>query len=341
MEELERRGTEVVVAFGQGDDPNRHRIPEGELSAPLPIRLLLAYRFLRRVEPDVIHSHGGLYYYLIAGYLYRLFHRTVLVYTFHTEPAEDRRISGVQRILLQALLDRCDHVTFVSERLRARVEEVLGLRLSNSRITYAGVRDRQVDESAAEAFRRSLGLEGKTIILLALGLTALRYKAEGLKVLMMAVKMAREKHPNLFLIATRRGRYLPMLEEFAESQGIKDAVLFTGDVEDPRIPLAACDIYTHISFGEGLPIALLEAMSMGKPIIASPAGGIPEAIEDGVNGLLVEPVPERIAEKVLYLLENREVAEGLGRNARRTVEERFTWDRAAKRFLDIYKGRSY
>jgi L-malate glycosyltransferase len=77
-------------------------------------------------------------------------------------------------------------------------------------------------------------------------------------------------------------------------------------------------------------------MSMEKPIVATPVGGIPEAIEDGKDGILVEPNAEKIAEKVVYLLKNKNKAKELARNARKVAEERFTWEKSANKFIELY-----
>ena len=144
---------------------------------------------------------------------------------------------------------------------------------------------------------------------------------------------------NTILVVTGRGPFYDELKEYAEKEGGGNDI-FVGDIKNPYIPLSICNIYAHISLGEGLPIALLEAMAIGKPIIATPVGGIPEAIEDGKNGLLTDPDVDEITEKIVYLLQNQEIAEELGRNAKKTAELRFTWKIAADNILKIYtKGR--
>ena len=167
-------------------------------------------------------------------------------------------------------------------------------------------------------------------------MTAHSLKAEGLKLLIRAVRALRENYPNIVLIATREGKYSDEVKAFAREMGVEEQVVFTGDVENPFVPLEMCDLYTHITLGDGLPLALLEAMAMGKPIVATPIAGIPEVITDGENGLLVAPDAEQVAEKIDLLLRNQDYAERLGRCAKATVEERFTWEQAAKTFLDIY-----
>ena len=336
VEGLQKKGLDVDVIFKNGEDQNNYKINDGELNSIFPLKILQAYLTLRRLKPDVIHSHGGIYYYLIAGYFYRILHPVTLIYTFHTEPAKDNKISPMRRFFLQNLLSRCSRVTFVSSTLMSKVEEKWGLKFPRYAITYAGVDHEDVMESTKAAFRNEFEIPNGSIILLALGLTALSYKAEGLKILIRALKIIRDEYPNTILLATRNGGFIPELKSFASGLGLKEAVIFTGDVLNARVPLTICDIYTHISLGEGLPIALLEAMSMEKTIVATSVGGIPEAIEDGVDGLLVEPDAEKIAEKVLYLLKNKNKARELAGNARRVAEERFTWEKSANKFIELY-----
>lgn len=338
VEELQKRGNEVKVVFTEGYDPENYKIKNREF---ILTKLLYAFYLCLKIKPHVIHSHGGLYYFLLAGYLYKKFFKCRLIYTFHTEPDKDNKLPILKRFALQKLLEKCDYITFVSKKLETTIKDVWGLRFKNTVITYAGVSVRDVSEEEITAFKRKFVIKDQYPILLALGLTALKYKADGLKQLIKALKNIRCTYPNAILIATREGKYTDELREFAKKEGLEDAVIFTGDVDNPYVPLSVCDIYTHISFGEGLPIALLEAMACGKPIIASPAGGIPEAIEDGKNGLLVEPDEVKIAEKVVYLLENKEKAKDIGIKAKKTAEDRFSWGIAVNNITNMYKEDLY
>jgi L-malate glycosyltransferase len=228
-------------------------------------------------------------------------------------------------------------VTFVSKKLEEKIVEVQDLVFRETAITYAGVETVDVTDDEVEAFRVKYSIPEDSITLLALGLTSLSYKAEGLKLLILALKKLQEKYPNIVLIATREGKYTELLKEFAYENSIRDSIIFTGDVKNPFVPLKQCDIYTHITLGEGgLSLALLEAMSMGKPIIATRVGGIPEAIDDNVNGLLVEPDVDEITEKIKYLMENPSVAIALGGNAKNKADSTFTWERTAEKFIEIF-----
>jgi glycosyltransferase involved in cell wall biosynthesis len=113
-------------------------------------------------------------------------------------------------------------------------------------------------------------------------------------------------------------------------------VRFTGDLEEPYVAVQVCDLLTHITYGDGLPLSILEAMSMGKPVIASSVGGIPEIIEDGKNGILVTNEPSNIAEAIDRLLRDRALAAELGRRGKETVESKNRWETTARTFIALY-----
>src|SRR5580693_2974412 len=101
--------------------------------------------------------------------------------------------------------------------------------------------------------------------------------------------------------------------------------------------IAAMDLFVLPSLSEGIPMALLEAMALTRPVIASAVGGIPEVVTDRVTGLLVEPEDDRrIADACLELARNPRWAHTLGTRARRTVESDFSHERNGRALLHIY-----
>jgi len=101
--------------------------------------------------------------------------------------------------------------------------------------------------------------------------------------------------------------------------------------------LSNASIFVLPSRSEGLPNVLLQAMAAGLPIVATRVGGIPSLIRDGENGLLVTADdPEELAEAIKKLLMNRDLAERLGRNARKTAEE-YRVERVVKLYEELFK----
>jgi glycosyltransferase involved in cell wall biosynthesis len=330
VDALKDKGVYVSVLFREGEDPENFCGGRNKFIFPIA-----CYWQLKNIHPEVIYSQGT-WYCLLSGVLYKKLHGCVLVHTFHTEP--DKKLSFPAKIFFQSLLNSCDCVTFVSKKLQERVIEVDGLSFLNTAITYAGVHATEVSTEDVERFCKQYGIDNNAIILLTIGMTALSYKAAGLKLLILAVQILRKNYPNIVLIITREGKYSNEIRAFAHITEVENYVIFAGDVEKPLIALKLCDLYVHTPLGEGgVSAALLEAMAMKKPIVATDVGGIPEAITDGKNGLLVEPVAEKIAEKIDFLLRNDEYARQLGMHAKKTADEVFKWEIAAEKFLQCVK----
>ncbi|KKG00520.1 hypothetical protein DU40_17820 [Methanosarcina mazei] len=319
----------VDVIFREGEDKENHHVPGNKL-----LFSMRSFYILNRIRPNVIYSQGA-WYCLLGAVLYRILHtKTKIIHTFHTEPSH--KLPYLGKIFIQLLINKCNYVTFVSKALKKKNEELLGLNFRNVEITYAGVKNMKVSShSELEGFRKKYGISSDSTVLLAVGLTALKHKADGAKLLIKAVKTLKNKY-DIVLILTRDGFYSSELKNLVKKEDLHENVIFTGTVDDPAIPFQICDIYTHTPLGEGgVSIALLEAMSMGKPIIATSVGGIPEAIEDGVNGLLVEPNYVDIAEKIEYLLNNKDIMAKLGTDAKITAQSKFTWERTSDQFLKL------
>ena len=126
------------------------------------------------------------------------------------------------------------------------------------------------------------------------------------------------------------------LRHLAQELGIADRVSFTGQLEDPRQEMQAAEVVLMCSRAEAFGRVTIEAMLMGKPIVAAAGGATPEIIEHGRSGLLYEPGnPEAAAEAVRSLLLDRETAAQLARYARTTALLYYTFDRYFAEWLPV------
>ncbi len=117
---------------------------------------------------------------------------------------------------------------------------------------------------------------------------------------------------------------------------LENRVIFPGAVPEGAKYLKAFDVFVLPSIKEGLPYTIMEAMAAGVPIVASNVGGIPEMIEDGKNGFLVAPRDfEALAEKILQILENQELAQKFSRNSLEKVKE-FTLEKMVSKTEQQY-----
>jgi len=113
---------------------------------------------------------------------------------------------------------------------------------------------------------------------------------------------------------------------------------FTWHFDMPKI-FNSYDIFVFPSLIEPIGLSILEAMSCSMPVIGTKVGGLIEAIKDGENGFLVQPANENeLAEKVKQLLEDKKLRKNLGRNARDTIINKFSYKKMAKQHLELYRS---
>jgi len=288
---------------------------------------------LRRMAPDVVHCHSH-WHMLAPAVIYKRFNKEVKIFfTFHTEPPEEKR--GIKSNIFGRLLSNCDAVTFVSEALKETIGSQVEIH-SKQEVIYPGVSDGNISEKEGENFAKAHGAVGSSPILVFIGLLEWKKKVEGVRILLGAVDLLRREFPSLMLLVVGDGSRRGELEEVISDLNLSDNVRITGLVDNVLIPLSLGDFYVHISLQEGLPQSLLEAMSLGKPIVASKVGGIPEIVSHLETGILVESEESAIASALEGLLRDPDLSAKLGNNAKGFVESNLSWERIGKEFLELY-----
>lgn len=162
---------------------------------------------------------------------------------------------------------------------------------------------------------------------------------KGQRYLLEAMDMLVSTRPRLvLLVAGRSGDVSAELERLRDRLGLKERVRFLGHREDVSEILAAADLFVFPSFYEGLPGAVIEAMALGLPIVASDIDPVRETVEEGRNALLVKPAsPTELASAIERLLEDCLTAQAFGRRGREIFDERFTLEQSMPRLLAFYR----
>jgi len=181
-----------------------------------------------------------------------------------------------------------------------------------------------------------LGLGDAAPILCTIGVFSWDWKVAGHLICMEAVASLRKDFPRIKLLIAGDGAFRSYLETTVKNLGLQDNIIFLGNVDHVDEVLSMADIYVHMALNEGCPLAVVEAMRAGKPIVAARQGGIPEIIEDGVTGILVEPTPNALAASVVDLLLSEERRATLGRNAFSYAASNFTWEVIAQKYFTLY-----
>ena len=309
-------------------------------------------RYLKKHDSniDVIHVHVTSVGLVIAVMNSKL--REKLYYTCHLGQwiQEKGKLSTYEKIHL-----------FLDPKLMKRVRKVIALNKSaqhkfisvsdidNSRVVVIpnGV-DTQFfrpDMQSGENVRIKHGLVGRSIILYVGRLARLKGVDYLLKAVDMLVNQSGQRNAAFVLVgspsfdATEQPIDIPEALGFIKRYNLQDHVLLTGSLhyKEVREWYQACDIFVLPSLAEGDPLVTLEAMASGLPIIGTRVGGIPNQIRDGWNGFLIEPGDEKqLAERIGYLLDNKEERARMAANSRQLAEEEFDWSRVAERLLLAY-----
>lgn len=182
--------------------------------------------------------------------------------------------------------------------------------------------------------RRLLGIQRGYVI----GTMGRLSSVKGQKFLIEAMKEVISKSKETMCLIIGSGREEAALKELAGSLGLEDRIIFTGAAYmDIPLYIACMDIFVLPSIEEGLGLALLEAMSLGRPCVASATGGIKDIINDGVNGILT-PVGDSgaIAKAILKILNDRDFAKNISERAKDFVTGRFSIEAMADNMIALY-----
>jgi len=235
--------------------------------------------------------------------------------------------------LSRAKYAACDRVIVVSRAI-GTVMEASGIGGRALRLVYEGVPDR-APAPGGRATLAELGVpEGVPVVGNVAALTGHKDHAT----LLEAMALLRRQQPEARLVILGEGELREALEARARALGLADRVVFAGFRRDLDRLLPAFSVFCLSSHLEGLGTSLLDAMASGLPIVATAAGGIPEAVADGVTGRLVAPRdPAALAQALAEVLCDEGRRADWGARGRRQFLERFTADRMVDETLGVIR----
>ncbi len=195
------------------------------------------------------------------------------------------------------------------------------------------------EEDRARA-RRDYGIPEDRFVVLTVG--SVGHRKGSFDIMAAAPLVAAKDLDTLFVLVG--GEELPgemvRVRSLAAEVGDLNNVCIVGEVERPVVPtiLSLADVFLLPSYIEGMPISIIEAMARKLPIISTQVGGIPEMVENGVSGILIDPgAPEQIADAVLKLSRDEEERRRLGTNARAVFEDKFEFSQGISELKRLYK----
>jgi glycosyltransferase involved in cell wall biosynthesis len=162
---------------------------------------------------------------------------------------------------------------------------------------------------------------------------------KGVKYLIDAMPHVLSEYPDTKLLLVGDGDQRTPLQKQIEKLRIENSVLFLGNISTEKLYSLYCkaNVYVQPSLYEPCGIAILEAMSMGKPVVSTHVGGVPELITNGEEGFLVKPGNNlELAKAIINVFSDDSCRKRLASNAKNKVLQEFSWEAVAKKTLDLY-----
>jgi glycosyltransferase involved in cell wall biosynthesis len=343
-ENLDRRLFEIFVCSG-GDGPLVDEVrSRGLTHIPVPLSKTFRpssvkeiARVLERNGIQILHTHGG-----IAGFYGRWAARRsgtpVIIHTLH----------GIHYLHYRNPLLRDLYV--IQERTFSRFTDALILvsraDLSQAKKHRLGPEDKMFiipngtelkperDDADRQRKRRGLGWEAEDPVI---GTVARLHRQKGVSYLVQAAERILRDFPRGKIVLVGEGPLGQKLRKSAVKTGLEGRVLFLGERKDAVELMSLFDIFVLPSLWEGLPFVLVEAATLGIPIVATAVDGVTEIIEDGKTGLLVPPKDgQALADAIIRLLRDKPSALRLAVRAKALIPARFPLRRMVDQTQNLY-----
>jgi glycosyltransferase involved in cell wall biosynthesis len=182
--------------------------------------------------------------------------------------------------------------------------------------------------------REEFGIDDDTIVI---GSAGRMVPVKGYEILLESARILLEDRNDVYFLLAGDGPQKNELEKLAENLKITDRFKFVGFRDDIYDFLDSLDIFVMTSHHEGIPIILLEAMALEKPIVATSVGGIPEIVDNGLSGLLVSPGnPNKLTVAYNEIISNHKLRKKIEMQSKITINERFTGKIQIQKILRLY-----
>jgi glycosyltransferase involved in cell wall biosynthesis len=290
------------------------------------------FRAIRQFKPDLVTAHSTK-----AGYAARIacaLLRKPVIFTAHGWAFSEGESSWRRKLL--PLAERL--AALVTQRIICVSQHDLELAVKQKvapsgklRLVHNGLDPAPFLVAKGDSVRREFGLQDQPV-------------------LTMVARLSPPKDPLTLLEACRllKGEYKCLLvgdgelreqvERFVSQNGLASRIILAGERKDIPQILAASQVFVLTSYKEGLPISIIEAGLAGLPVIASRVGGIPELVQDGINGYIVPPADApALAKTIQRLLDDADLRQRLGKASREKTLGEFVFDRMYNKTHEVYR----
>lgn len=308
-------------------------LPKIEASTIMPSMITA----LLKEEADIIHAHGLYYFPAYLAALARHITGIPLVLTTHT--GSERRMPTLSKLYNRTVgkfvLKTTDQIISLT-KMGAEYLTSIGAKSEKISVIPNGIDSNLFSRGTdGYSFREKYGIIGNNILFV-----GRLSKVKGLNYLIDAMPKILSEAPDAILVIVGPDFGVKTeLRRCAKQLYIEKKVLFTGPLSGDELvgSYAASDLFVFPSIAESFGVVLLEAMAMGKPVVATDVGAAHDLIRNGVNGFLVKPRrPDQIAKAVISLLKNRNLASKMG-DINRKIASGYSWDNITQAISQVYR----
>lgn len=303
-----------------------------------PATVLSLAGALRRGSIDIIHAHNGRTA-LAAALAVRLAGRGASVVTQHfLQPAHAAR-SGLKARISNAahgwVARGTAHTIAISQAALQAALDRGDVEAAKISVVLNGAREPVPDSSTSREQKRAAWKVRPQDFLIAC--VARLEEEKSIETLLTAVALLRENVPNACCVVAGEGSQRWALEVLAKRLELDGALAMPGFIASAADLMAASDVCVLPSVAEPFGLAIVEAMALGRPVVATAAGGPLEIVTPGETGLLVPPrAPRELAQALEELAQNPARSEAMGRRGREVYHARFTVERMAREVREVY-----
>jgi glycosyltransferase involved in cell wall biosynthesis len=335
MESMHRLGLKTAMACKpeavMADYCRNHALPFFGLPMHGELDFFAGYRIAslcRKHGYPILHLHSG--HALATGLWAKLFYGKLRLIGV-------RRVSAAPNKHLLSWLKyksrQVDRIVCISDAIKKGCAKN-GIPETRLVTIHSGVDPGRFDQDCPPAdFKKRIGIQEDHVLI---GTVAAITKEKGYPTLLRAAKRVIERTDNVSFCAVGSGSDEKEIHALAEELGLGNRFVFTGFRKDVGNFLKSFDLFVLSSYLEGLGTSILDAQGVGLPVVACRTGGIPEVVQDRVNGLLVPPRDaDSLATAILTLAEDESLRRELGRRAKETVAT-FAIDETVRKNIALY-----
>lgn len=303
------------------------------------------FKSLASRDFDIYHAHSYGYFHVNVSALFKHIKNTPFVLTPHFHPEwsmwggkKRKFIRGIyDSLIAQKVIDSADRIIGVSRNEIELLKNKLEVPEEKIRIIPNGIDEEEFTPiPEGDLFREKYGIKDELVLF-----TGRLATNKGLLNLIKSMPKVLERYPDttFALVGEDEGMKSKIIK-LAGKLGVRDSLLITGYIEDYDVfksAYSAADVYVLPSEYEAFGIVLLEAMMCETPCIGTRVGGVPEVIQDGETGYIIDyGKSEELSDNIIHLMDDDKKRRKMGKSGRKRVLQKFTWKKVAQQISEVY-----